>query len=135
MKMQNYPISLVELDGFYWKRDTAECKHTVLNYTPVYNNLEKDFVEFLDNAEDIDRFSALAESYTLFSIAYLNKKGSQSLYYPDFVAVQKLPDGTIVNWIIETKGYEGENVPHKDAEAENWCRNATTFTGEKWKYL
>ena len=135
MKMHNYPISLLELDGFYWKRDIAECKHTVLNYTPVYNNLEKDFAEFLDKAQDIDRFSALAESYTKFFITYLNKKGSQSLYYPDFVAVQKKNDGTVVNWIIETKGYEDENVPYKDAEAANWCRNATMFTKQEWKYL
>ena len=135
MKMQNYPISLIELDGFYWKRDIAECKRTVFNYTPVYNNLEKDFALFLDKAEDIERFAALAESYTLFFIAYLNKKGSQSLYYPDFVVVQKTEGGKTVNWIIETKGYEDENVPFKDDEANNWCKNATKFTGEEWKYL
>lgn len=135
MKMQNYPISLIELDGFYWKRDIAECSRTVFNYTPVYNNLEKDFAEFLDKAEDIDRFAALAESYTLFSITYLNKKGSQSLYYPDFVALQKVKGGKVIHWIIETKGYEDENVPFKDAEANNWCQNATRFTGQEWKYL
>ncbi len=135
MKMRNYPISLIELDGFYWKREIAECKRTVFNYTPVYNNLERDFAVFLDKADDIDRFAALAESYTLFSIAYLNKKGSQSLYYPDFVAVQKAKGGKTVNWIIETKGYEDENVPFKDAEAHNWCKNASTFAKQEWRYL
>lgn len=135
MKMHNYPISLIELDGFFWKRDVAECKRTVFNYTPVFNNLEKDFALFLDKAEDIERFAKLSESYTLFSITYLNKKGSQSLYYPDFVAVQKTKDGTSVHWIIETKGYEDENVPFKDEETRNWCKNASKYTGQEWRYL
>ncbi|MCH7534875.1 MAG: hypothetical protein IH948_03880 [Bacteroidetes bacterium] len=135
MTMKNYPISLIELDGFYWKRDIAEAKRTVFNYTPVYNNLEKDFALFLEKAKDINKFAALAETYTKFCITYLNRKGSQSLYYPDFVAEQELPDGSQVNWIIETKGYENENVALKDAEAENWCEKATQFTNETWNFL
>ena len=135
MTMKNYPISLSELDGFYWKRDIAEAKRTVFNYTPVYNNLEKDFALFLEKAKDINKFAALAETYTKFCITYLNRKGSQSLYYPDFVAEQELSDGNKVNWIIETKGYEDENVALKDAEAENWCEKATEFTDDTWKFL
>ena len=135
MELKNYPISLLELDGFYWKRDIAECKKTIFNYTPVYNNLEKDFAEFLDGTSDITKFAGLAESYTKFCITYLNKKGCQSLYYPDFVAEQKLVDGSLVNWIIETKGYEDENVPLKDSEAENWCKKATEFTEQTWQFL
>jgi len=135
MTMKNYPISLIELEGFYWKRDIAEARRTVFNYTPVYNNLEKDFAIFLENAADINKFAALAETYTKFCITYLNKKGSQSLYYPDFVAEQQLDNGKKINWIIETKGYEDENVPLKDSEAENWCKKATEFTEETWKFL
>jgi len=135
MTMKNYPISLIELDGFYWKRDIAEAKRTIFNYTPVYNNLEKDFALFLEKAEDINKFAALAETYTKFCITYLNRKGSQSLYYPDFVAEQKLANGNKVNWIIETKGFEDDNVALKDAETENWCEKATEFIAETWKFL
>lgn len=135
MTMKNYPISLVELDGFYWKRDIAEARRTVFNYTPVYNNLEKDFALFFEKARDVNKFAALAETYTKFCITYLNRKGSQSLYYPDFVAEQQLDNGEKVNWIIETKGYEDENVPLKDAEAKNWCKKATEFTDETWKFI
>lgn len=135
MTMKNYPISLIELDGFYWKRDIAEAKKTTFNYTPVYNNLEKDFAVFLENAKDVNKFAALAETYTKFCITYLNKKGSQSLYYPDFVAEQQLEDGATINWIIETKGYEDENVALKDAEADNWCKKATEFTDQTWRFL
>lgn len=135
MTMKNYPISLLELEGFYWKRDIAECNKTIFNYTPVYNNLEKDFALFLEQAEDVTKFAALAETFTKFCITYLNRKGSQSLYYPDFIAEEKTSNGETINWIIETKGYEDENVPFKDAEAINWCENATKHTDQTWKFL
>ncbi len=135
MKVTNYPISLMELDGFYWKRAIAECKKTVFNFTPVYNELEKAFAEFLEQAEDITKFSALAETYTLFNIAYLNKKGGQSLYYPDFIAEQELSKGKTIIWIVETKGYEDENVALKDAEAVHWCKKTTEFTKTEWRFL
>lgn len=135
VKVTNYPISLMELDGFYWKRDHVELKKTVFNYTPVYNELEKGFANFLETAKDITKFAALAETYTKFNIPYLNKKGSQGLYYPDFIAEQEIKKGENINWIIETKGYEDENVQYKDAETENWCKVATEHTGIIWKFL
>jgi type III restriction enzyme len=135
VKVTNYPISLMELDGFYWKRNHVPLKKTIFNYTPVYNNLEKDFAEFLENASDITKFVALAETFTKFNIPYLNKKGSQGLYYPDFLAEQNSENSKSINWIIETKGFEDENVQYKDAETENWCKVATKHTGIAWKFL
>lgn len=135
VKVTNYPINLMELDGFYWKRDHVQLKKTVFNYTPVYNELEKGFAKFLEQAEDITKFSALAETFTKFNIPYLNKKGCQGLYYPDFIAEQKLDKNKKVNWIIETKGFEDENVQYKDSETENWCSLASKFSGVDWKFL
>jgi len=135
VKVTNYPISLMELDGFYWKRDHASLKKTVFNYTPVYNELEKGFAKFLEQAEDIKKFAALAETYTKFNIPYLNMKGSQGLYYPDFIAEQELKKGKVIHWIIETKGYEDENVQFKDSETENWCKHATKHTAQEWKFM
>jgi type III restriction enzyme len=135
VKVTNYPISLMELDGFYWKRDHVQLKKTIFNYTPVYNELEKGFARFLEQAVDITKFAALAETYTRFNIPYLNNKGSQSLYYPDFVAEQILENGQTLKWIIETKGYEDDNVQHKDAETERWCNIASESAKVQWKYL
>ncbi len=135
VKVTNYPIRLFELDGFMWRRATVSLKKTVFNYTPVYNELEKAFAEFLELASDINKFAALAETYTKFNIPYLNKKGSQGLYYPDFIAEQELAKGKTINWIIETKGFEDENVQYKDAETENWCKVASQNTAIEWKYL
>jgi hypothetical protein len=135
VKVTNYPISLMELDGFYWKRDHVQLKKTVFNYTPVYNELEKGFAKFLEQAEDIIKFAPFAETFRKFNVSYLNKKGSQGLYYPDFIAEQELKKGKTINWIIETKGFEDENVQYKDAETENLWKVASKNTDIEWKFL
>jgi len=38
-------------------------------------------------------------------------------------------------WLIETKGWEQEDVPLKDARAKGWCEDATKLTGVEWRYL
>jgi len=119
---------------FTWRRKHIICKHTIFNECAVYNNLEERFAQFLDHATDVLRFSALAESYTRFRVDYLNPHGAIKLYYPDFVAVQKVDD-EIVDWILETKGREDENVEYKDAAIRAWCENITTQTGKQWRYL
>lgn len=125
----------MELDGFYWRRDWTELTRTLFNITPCYNDFEKHFAKYLDTAKDISKFAKLAEEHTKFKIEYLNHKGAISYYYPDFIAEQNLPDKTICMWIIETKGWEQENVPLKDARAEEWCVDASKLTGKHWKYL
>jgi len=133
--LKSEPLSLIELDGFWWKRDWAELERTVFNLTPCFNDFEKHFAKFLDTAPDITRFAKLAETYTKFSIEYLNHKGAISFYYPDFVAEQDLGKGSSKMWLIETKGWELVDVPLKDARAKDWCKDATKLTGLNWEYL
>lgn len=129
------PLSLIELDGFYWRRDWVELDKTIFNITPCFNDFEKHFAQFLNIANDIRKFAKLAETFTKFSIEYLNHKGAISYYYPDFVAEQIYPDGSITMWLIETKGWEQIDVPLKDARAEEWCNDAATLTDITWQYL
>jgi len=134
-KLKPEPLSLLELDGFYWKRDWVELDKTVFNITPCYNNFEKHFAEFLDHAVDINRFAKLAETYTKFSIEYLNHKGAISPYYPDFIAEQLTDKGDAIMWLIETKGWEKPDVKLKDNRAEMWCKDASNLTHTNWRYL
>jgi len=129
------PLHLLSLEGFYWRREWTESNNTVFNITPCYNEFEKHFAQFLDKAEDITKFAKLAEEYTKFRIEYLNHKGAISYYYPDFVAEQKLPDGSLMMWLIETKGWELPDVPLKDARAKEWCVDASKLTQIAWQYL
>ena len=134
VKMKSDPLRLSELDGFYWKRMWAEQDKTIFNITPCFNDFEKHFAQFLDQAYDITKFAKLAETYTKFSIEYINHKGAIAYYYPDFVAEQKVGKEVIM-WLIETKGREQEDVPLKDARTERWCEDATKLTGVDWCYL
>ncbi len=134
-KLKKEPLRLMELDSFYWRRDWVELEKTVFNITPCYNDFEKHFALFLDKAKDIKKFAKLAETYTKFSIEYLNQKGAISYYYPDFIAEQKLSDKKVVMWLIETKGWEHEDVPLKDTRAIEWCKDVSQLTGTKWEYL
>ena len=134
VKMKSDPLRLSELDGFYWKRMWVELDNTIFNITPCFNDFEKHFAQFLDHANDITKFAELAETYTKFSIEYINHKGAIAYYYPDFVAEQKVEDKTTM-WLVETKGWEQKDVPLKDARAERWCEDATKLTGVDWRYL
>jgi type III restriction enzyme len=127
-------FSLSQTDRFTWRRQHLQCQRTVFNLVPVYNDLEARFARFLDDAPDVQRFAALAESYTRFRVDYLSTTGAIKFYYPDFVAVQQATDGE-ANWIIETKGQEYENVRHKDESIEDWCEKITAQTRQTWRYL
>lgn len=134
VQMKSNPLLLSELDGFYWKRMWVELDKTIFNITACFNDFEKHFAEFLDQANDITKFVKLAETYTKFSIEYINHKGAVAYYYPDFIAEQKTREG-IMMWLIETKGWEQDDVTLKDARAEKWCKDASELTGEDWLYL
>lgn len=134
IEFEDARFRLSQTQPFQWRRQHLDCKKTIFFKCAVYNDLEKRFAEFLDAADDIDRFAALAESYTRFRVDYLSATGAIKFYYPDFVAVQKTSEGE-VNWIIETKGREYENVAYKDAAIEEWCKKISQQTGQTWRYL
>jgi hypothetical protein len=61
--------------------------------------------------------------------------GALALYYLDFIAEEKRASGSTTMWLIETKGWEQPDVAYKDARATEWCKDASTLTGQKWQYL
>ena len=104
------------------------------------NDFERSFAEFLDRAGDILRFAAPGTterggSGMSFRVDYLKASGASGHYYPDWVAVQKDPEGAEVNWIIETKGQVREGTEEKDAAIREWCRRITKATGVSWHYI
>ncbi|HEY4054119.1 MAG TPA: hypothetical protein VGL74_10260, partial [Terriglobales bacterium] len=115
---------------FPWSRKVHEADHSILNMVPCDNEFELAFSKFLDDAEDVHRFSKLPQPFG-FSIDYTDAGMNLRSYYPDFVAV----DTAGVHWLIETKGAETAEVAHKDLAATNWCENATELTETKWRYI
>lgn len=115
---------------FPWSRQVWEGVKTVFNLVPCDNGFERDFAKFLDNAKDVEAFAKLPQAFG-FSIEYTDGGMNLRSYYPDFVAV----DDKGVRWLLETKGAETDDVPHKDAAATQWCENATQLTKSQWQYL
>lgn len=138
IEFENPDFKLSQTKSFTWRRQHLECRRTLFNLVATFNDLETRFARFLNDASDIERFASLASSReasaTRFKVDYLKINGAIGFYHPDFVAVQKAQGGA-VNWIVETKGREYENVQHKDESIEDWCRKISAQTDQTWRYL
>jgi len=126
---------------FSWRRNLPplQAERTIFNYVATYNDYERRFAEFLDDAPDVIAFASLGtteqgESGTEFRIDYLKPSGAIGFYHPDWVVVQK--DGKKrVNWIVETKGRVWEGTEAKDAAMHDWCVRVTQQTGQTWRFV
>ena len=121
---------LSETLPFPFSRKLAESAKTVFNYAACDNEFEWAFARFLGEAEEVEAFAKLPESFG-FCIQYTDAVANIRNYYPDFVA--RLLDGS--HWLLETKGREDVEVRLKDNAALNWCDAATTLTGVSWQYM
>jgi type III restriction enzyme len=121
---------LSETPPFPWSRATVAADKCIFNLVPCHNEFEREFAQFLQKAQDVQRFSKLPEQFG-FAIEYTDNAGNLRYYEPDFVALAS--DGTY--YIVETKGLEDTNVANKDRAARLWCENATQLTGKPWAYL
>ena len=141
IEFERSDFKLSETKPFTWRRNLPplEAKRTVFNFVATYNDFERRFAKFLDSAPDVLRFASLGtteqgESGTQFRIDYLKPSGAIGFYHPDWVVVQKTPDGK-VNWIIETKGRTWEETEAKDAAMDDWCVRISKETGQRWMYF
>lgn len=140
IKFDKADFRLSETKPFAWRRNlpAPQANKTVFNHVATYNNFERRFAEFLDQAPDVLRFASLGtteqgESGMQFRVDYLKPSGAIGFYHPDWVAVQKALDGEI-NWIIETKGRVWEGTREKDKAMEAWCKQVTDRTDKIWRY-
>lgn len=141
IEFERSDFKLSETKPFSWRRNLPPliANRTIFNYVATYNDFERSFAEFLDNASDVKRFAALGtteqgESGTQFRVDYLKPSGAIGFYHPDWVLVQKTAAGEI-NWIVETKGRVWEDTKSKDQAIDLWCRQISEKTGEQWRYL
>ncbi len=134
LELEASPILLSKTPPFHWRRQHTVLEKTIFNYVATFNPFETAFAEFLQRCKDVRRFAALAEHFTGFWVDYLKPSGAIGRYFPDWVAVQKTPEGD-VNWIVETKGRVWEGTEQKDAAIRYWCSQVTDLTDEPWKYM
>jgi len=122
--------ALSETEPFPFSRPTFEATKTVFNLVAADNDFEREFAQFLQDANDVTSFAKLPRRYG-FTIEYTDSATNLRYYEPDFVAVDR--DG--VHYVLETKGQENIDVAHKDRAATIWCENATLLTDVTWTYV
>ena len=140
LEFANADFKLSATRPFSWRRNLPPlmAERTVFNYVATYNDFERRFAQFLDIAPDVLRFASLGtteqgDSNSQFRVDYLKPSGAIGFYHPDWVVVQKTPQGE-VSWIIETKGRVWEGTEAKDAAMRDWCARVTQQTDQQWKY-
>ncbi|MGA2681496.1 MAG: DEAD/DEAH box helicase family protein [Candidatus Bathyarchaeia archaeon] len=124
------PRKISDMEPFAFSRLTYQASKCILNRVPCDNEFELDFAKFLQTARDVTKFSKLPSRFG-FSIEYTDSVANLRYYEPDFIAVLENGD----HYVIETKGREDPDVPHKDRAARLWCEYATDLTQRTWKYL
>jgi type III restriction enzyme len=124
-----HAVRVSETPAFPWSRDTYPGERTVFNLTPVDSSLERRFAAFLDRADDVAAWAKLTMN-SRFALEYISSTGALRYYYPDFVI--RLSDDSCL--VAETKGLEDPDVPHKDARARRWARDASALSGREWAY-
>ncbi len=141
IEFANADFQLSETKPFSWRRNLPPlvAGKTVFNYVATYNDFERRFAQFLDQAPDVLRFASLGtteqgESGTQFRVDYLKPSGAIGFYHPDWVAVQRV-GGAEVNWIIETKGRVWEGTTAKDDAIRDWCARISDSTGHVWRFV
>ena len=131
-------VPLSHTRPFNWRRNLPplDATKTIFNHVATFNDFERRFAKFLDRAEDVTRFAALAATEqgangVQFFVDYLKANGAIGRYYPDWVLLQDMDDGAM-HWIVETKGRKYPGTEDKDAATRDWCRRAEKATGELW---
>jgi type III restriction enzyme len=133
--LESAPIRLSATSPFLWRRQHESMDKTIFNEVATFNPFETSFAHFLAyKCQDVWRFAALAEHFTGFWVDYLKPSGAIGRYFPDWVVVQKTPEGD-VNWIVETKGRVWDGTEQKDAAIRYWCTEVTKLTADPWRYM
>lgn len=93
-------------------------KKSVFNRIIGDSRFELLFARFLEDCDDVESY---AKNYLAvhFKLDYVNADGDISKYYPDFLV--KLSDKRI--FVVETKGLEDLDVPHKVSRLRQWCED------------
>jgi len=145
-------IDVVKLESFPWNKHFEDSgkslfarvafigesgdEQVLIPSIPVDNEMEADFVRFLNKAQEVISFIKNVPYAVKLSITYYDPRERKwRKFYPDFVVKTKRDDGKEVFYIVETKGREEIQILEKNRAAELWCQAVSEATGKTWKYL
>lgn len=124
------------------ERFSIELRKTIyerMGYPSHNGQLERDFMEFLDNDTEVQRFLKINESQHDFAkLFYIREDGLLASYHPDFMVCTE--DGM---YVVETKGQDkvnDANVRRKWLAVLEWCKKINRLPEDDrmlrpWQYL
>lgn len=110
------------------RKPCVSMSKTMFNLVPCDRNFEAEFVDHLDNCDDVAAFAKNTGPQKLM-LDYLNSEKRRAFYWPDFFV--RLIDGRYI--LVETKGAIEAESPNKARAAIEWCKVAST-KDIKWEY-
>jgi type III restriction enzyme len=125
-------LDSANLRRFQWTGIVAAGKRCHTNKVACHTNLEKDFADFLDKADDVIRY--FKNERFGFSITYYEGNRPRQ-YFPDFIIVARDAHGREVMWLAETKGEIRTNTGLKSQAARIWCEKMSGTKYGIWQYL
>lgn len=145
-------INTTQLEGFAWNKQFEDSEKSLfarvdfkgekgeeqflIPSAPVDNEMEANFVRFLNRAPDVISFIKNVPYVVRLSITYYDSRERKwRKFYPDFVVKVKTDAGKEVFYIVETKGREEIQILDKNKAADLWCWSISKATGQTWKYL
>jgi type III restriction enzyme len=100
----------------------------IFNKTVCDNQFEEEIANLLARSKQIISFAKNpTRKPGAFKVEYQTSDGGIADYYPDFIVKQTDHD----IWIIEAKGREDLEDPHKWERLKQWCADATARDGER----
>jgi type III restriction enzyme len=118
--------------AFRWTGIIARGRKCHLTKVPCHTDLERDFADFLDKADDVVRY--LKNERLGFSVTYYENNRARQ-YYPDFIVLVRGDDGADVWYLAETKGEIRTNTELKRQAADLWCDRMTRSGSGTWRHL
>ena len=118
--------------SFRWTGIIARGRKCHLTRVPCHTDLEREFSEFLDKANDVVRY--LKNERFGFSVTYYENNRARQ-YYPDFIVLVRPPDGEDTWYVAETKGEIRTNTELKRQAADLWCDRMTRSGNGVWQHL
>lgn len=116
----------------------AAVEGSASDFVDTRNDFERQFAQFLAEAEDVRRFFSPAATGPgtagrFCRVEYRRADGGAGFCYPDWVAVQRTEEGE-VHWILETGEREWDGAEPRGRVMRRRCEKERAATGKRWRY-
>jgi type III restriction enzyme len=113
-------------------KDVYPTYKSQVNFTVMDSGWEGHAAKDMDELAEVEAY--VKNEFLGFTIPYV-KDGKDRLYYPDFIARVRKPNGDTVNLVIEITGMNKDKAEKKWYVENRWLPAVNNLDGERWEFL